>query len=284
MALYKKTHKEQYNEKYIRRLMLLGSSEEQAHNLFLFELMILKHDSIDALADERYIYSPLIDTSHVLFPEEDRWYVDHQMFLLSEMVKIWDEAEYIWVNRKDRVKDLPVRERIYSLTRYGGGELFREYLSMISEKAHTGMELLQAYAVAEQDLIYIYRWKREGIDHPYDPDRMRNKLIRIGTAGDDKVRAIKLLREISFEKLSLKEAVDIVDGCLPYTVPYAWDKKKAEYFLQELEKIGASAQVLDAKNRPRQAKPEIPADIIVIAVSAYGYVATQTILLIYKGG
>lgn len=82
VALYKKTHEEKYNAEYIRRLISIGFSEEQAHNMFMFELMILKHDHIEPLTDAEYIYSSVIDPKKSPLTEEDSWYVEHQWFLL----------------------------------------------------------------------------------------------------------------------------------------------------------------------------------------------------------
>lgn len=42
VARYKKTHEEAYKNEYCRRLKYIGFTEEEAENLFLFELMILK--------------------------------------------------------------------------------------------------------------------------------------------------------------------------------------------------------------------------------------------------
>lgn len=165
-AHFKETHEEQYRSEYLRRLRKIGFTGPQAENMFMFELMILKYDSREPLCDPTYIYRAMFDLKSVPLPEEDSWYIEHQMFLLSEVVKIWDEAEYIWQRQRGLLRDEKVRERIYSLTRYGGARLFLGYLEMMSEKAHTDMALLQAYARAEQDLLYLYRWK-ENVPHPY---------------------------------------------------------------------------------------------------------------------
>ena len=167
VALYNKTHDSCYDIEYRRRLMKLGFSNEEATNLFLFELMILKSDRKEFLTDPKYIYKPAFDYKTVPLPQNDSWYTEHQMFLLSELVKIWDEAEYTWTYSKDKLTDAAIKNRVYSLTRYGGGNLVISYLEMMSEKTHTDIELLKAYAKAEQDLIYKYRWKVEAVENPY---------------------------------------------------------------------------------------------------------------------
>lgn len=167
VALYKDTHDKKYDEEYRRRLGKIGFSEREAANMFMFELMILKHDNQIALKDPQYIYRPMLDYRSMPLHEEDSWYVEHQMFLMSEIVKLWDEAEYVWTNSNKYLEDEQIRKRVYSLTRYGGAKLFLSYLRMISEKAHTDIKLVQAYARAEQDLLYIYRWKQEGVEYPY---------------------------------------------------------------------------------------------------------------------
>lgn len=167
VALYKETHDEKYDEEYRRRLRKIGYSDQEAANMFMFELMILKHDNQANLIDSQYIYRPMLDYRSMPLHEEDSWYVEHQMFLMSEIVKLWDEAEYVWTNSNKYLEDEEIRKRVYSLTRYGGAKLFLSYLRMISEKAHTDIKLVQAYARAEQDLLYVYRWKQGNVKYPY---------------------------------------------------------------------------------------------------------------------
>ena len=167
VAMYNKTHDNSYDIEYRRRLMKLGFSNEEATNLFMFELMILKSDRKEFLTDPKYIYKPAFDYKTVPLPQKDSWYVEHQMFLLSELVKIWDEAEYTWTYSKDKLTDETIKNRVYSLTRYGGGNLVISYLEMMSEKSHTDIELLKTYAKAEQDMLYKYRWRVEAVENPY---------------------------------------------------------------------------------------------------------------------
>ncbi len=167
VALYKETHDSKYDEEYRRRLRKIGYSDQEAANMFMFELMILKHDNQANLIDSQYIYRPMLDYRSMPLHEEDSWYVEHQMFLMSEIVKLWDEAEYVWTHSNKYLEDEEIRKRVYSLTRYGGAKLFLSYLRMISEKAHTDIKLVQAYARAEQDLLYVYRWKQGNVKYPY---------------------------------------------------------------------------------------------------------------------
>lgn len=243
VAQYKMTHDDDYKEEYIRRLTELGFEEEQAQNLFLFELMILKYDHISDLVSGRYIFNSVIDPTKDPLPESDSWYVEHQWFLLSELVKIWDEAEFVWVNSKDELANEDVRNRVYSLTRYGGGELFSSYVQMMAEKTGIDEKLIHAYARAEQDLLFIYKWNSKDITHPYLPEEEKNTQITIYSFGKDKVQTIRTLRMMSDWELSLKEAVDIVDTKLPYTVPYLLGSRKAEMYMRRLEDSGAEAKI-----------------------------------------
>ncbi|MBQ5952357.1 MAG: ribosomal protein L7/L12 [Lachnospiraceae bacterium] len=244
-ALYKKTHEEKYSEEYMRRLCRIGFSEAQAKNLFLFEVMILKESRTDILADRQYLYYQAIDPTRVPLPEGDAWHIAHQSFLLSELVKIWDEAEYIWVNRKDMLREETVRDRVHSLTRYGDAKLFLGYLRMYEEKTGTPAHLLHEYAKSEQGLLYIFRWLTEGIDHPYLPEEKRTMQITIRSLGKEKVQVIRIIREISDWKLSLKEAVEIADKQLPYTAPTLVSPKAAEEYRKKLEEIGASFEITE---------------------------------------
>ncbi len=168
VALYKETHEEKYNIEYLRRLQSIGFTDAQANNMFMFELMILKYDSRAILCDPKYIQNNYFDLKTVPFPQEDHWYAEHQMFLMSEIVKIWDEAEYLWQSGAKNIENEDVKKRIHSITRYGGGKMFLDYMDMMEEKSHTPMPLLQAYVRGEQDLLWLYKWKKIS-EHPYAP-------------------------------------------------------------------------------------------------------------------
>ena len=163
VARYKKTHEEAYKTEYCRRLKEIGFNENEAENLFLFELMILKSDHVGPLCDQGYIMTNCFNMQTELLPQSKNYYIDHQMFLCSEIVKIWDEAEWRYTNLKnnsDTVKE-EVFEELFRLSRYGGGELFVEYLQMIAEKSHTDISKIQAYAKAEHDMLFRCKWNTE---------------------------------------------------------------------------------------------------------------------------
>lgn len=169
VARYKKTHDEDYQAEYERRLRSLGFTNQEAEQLFVFELMILKHDAIERLASPDYLASNCFDLQHPLLMQDESWYVDHQHFLCSEITKIWDEAEWHYWNSHER-KSLPdeVWGEIHRLSRYGGGKLLVDYLTMLSEKSGVDMAKIQAYSAAEQQLIFAYKWNRgQREQHPY---------------------------------------------------------------------------------------------------------------------
>lgn len=167
VAIFKKTHDERYRDLYIRRLMYIGFTKPQAVNLHMVELMTLKYDSVDVLCDPEYLHKNYFNLKNVIFPESAEYYAEHQMFLVSELTKIWDEAEYVYKMVK---KDLPmeVRNEVYKISRYGGGDLFLKGLDKVSESSHTPMGLIQAYVQAEQGLLFKYKWYPNADEkHPY---------------------------------------------------------------------------------------------------------------------
>lgn len=169
VARFKQTHDQSYHDEYRRRLQFVGFEENEAESLFMFELMILKNDSIEPLASDDYLRSFIFDLQHVAVPHEKEYYVLHQTFLVSQIVKIWDEAEWHYWNSHER--DLPddVWEEIYTISRYGGGELFIKYLKMVAEKSHVPMSKVQKYSMAEQDMIFKYKWNVKANEkHPYE--------------------------------------------------------------------------------------------------------------------
>lgn len=169
VAKYKKTHDSAYSDEYERRLRYIGFTEPEAKNMFMFELMILKHDHIEVLADDGYLNAGYFNLKNRLLREPAEYYIEHQRFLCSEIVKIWDEAEWLYFRIRNRT-DIPedVFKEIYEITRYGGGDLFVGYIRMIAEKAHTDLPKVQKYAASEQNLLFKYKWNREKNEkHPY---------------------------------------------------------------------------------------------------------------------
>lgn len=162
VAFFKQRHDEMYREEYIRRLTAIGFTAIQAENMFMFELMSLKFDSIGLLTDPNYIRDNYFSLESKILWQPAEYYVEHQIFLLSEVTKLWDEAEYHYQSgRKEGVPD-DVWTEIEQLTRYKGGQLFVETLTSIAEHTKTDINLIRKYAMAEQQLLFKYKWNPYG--------------------------------------------------------------------------------------------------------------------------
>lgn len=170
VALYKKTHDESYQREYKRRLCCLGFTEQEATMMFVFELMILKHEHIEPLASSDYLVSSCFDLKHPLFTQDESWYVDHQRFLCSEITKIWDEACWHYWNSHEREGlSEEVWGEIDRLSR--GGKLLVDYLTMMADKSSVDLAKVQAYSAAEQQLLFAYKWNQGREErHPYCKD------------------------------------------------------------------------------------------------------------------
>lgn len=168
VAFYKATHEDKYSKEYERRLMQIGFTTDEAKSLFMLELMILKHDSIAILTENDYIINNYFDLKSVKFPMEASYYVEHQSFLVSEVTKIWDEAEYDWANYRNAEMASDVLDEIFKISRYGGGELLIKTLKGISKSSNVSYDKIVKYSNKEQDLIFKYKWNKEGNEpHPY---------------------------------------------------------------------------------------------------------------------
>ena len=168
VAFYKATHEEQYSNEYERRLQHIGFDKNEAKNLFMLELMMLKHDSIAILTDKNYIVNSYFDLKKVVFPQEASYYIEHQSFLVSEVTKIWDEAEYLWSNKHEQNMPENVADELYKITRYGGGKLLMGTLENISKSSNVPMQKIIKYSTKEQDLIFKYKWNNNANGpHPY---------------------------------------------------------------------------------------------------------------------
>lgn len=168
IALYKQTHQPEYQIEYRTRLQKIGFSEAEATALFFLELMMIKHFSVNALAADDYLTSACFDLQTVRFPESNEYYISHQTFTVSEIVKIWDEAEWHYFHSHEKELPAAVWQEIYAISRYGGGELYLGYIRMIAEKANLPEDKIHCYAGAEQGLLYKYKWYPGNNEpHPY---------------------------------------------------------------------------------------------------------------------
>ena len=169
VARYKKTHDEQYQDEYLRRLQSIGFDEQEANLMFVYELMTLKHFAIDELCRDDYLQSDVFNLKETVLGHDDSYYVQHQSFLCSQIVKMWDEAEWHFFNSRSRT-DIPdeVWSEIHRLSRYGGGKLFLDYLKSMAEHSSVPFDKVQRYSVAEQQMLFAYKWSAgKGEEHPY---------------------------------------------------------------------------------------------------------------------
>lgn len=120
------------------------------------------------MCDPDYLVKNYFDLRNVLLPAKKNYYIDHQVFIVSEITKIWDEAEYLYWYCHEL--DLPndVWAEIYEISRYGGGELFAEYLMATANSAHIPHYKVRSYSVAEQGMLFKYKWEKDKQEnHPY---------------------------------------------------------------------------------------------------------------------
>lgn len=168
VAFYKTTHNKEYLDEYERRLQHIGFTVPESKSLFMLELMMLKHDHIPILTDENYLINNYFNLKTPILPLESSYYVEHQTFLVSEITKIWDEAEWVWTYKKNEEMPKDVVNEIFKLTRYGGGELLVETLKSISVHSHVDFAKIQKYSRCEQDMMFKYKWNKNANEkHPY---------------------------------------------------------------------------------------------------------------------
>lgn len=168
VAFYKTTHNQDYSDEYERRLQHIGFTVPESKSLFMLELMMLKYDHIPILTNENYLINNYFDLKTPILPLESSYYVEHQTFLVSEITKIWDEAEWVWTYKKNEEMPKDVVNEIFKLTRYGGGELLVETLKSISVHSHIDFAKIKKYSRCEQDMMFKYKWNKNANEkHPY---------------------------------------------------------------------------------------------------------------------
>ncbi len=171
VATYAKRQDETLKREYIRRLMYIGFDEESANKLFAYELSILTEEAKESLSDPEYMDGWYFGMEEVLLAGGIQTQIEHQVFLVTEVTKIWDEAEYLYqtTEEKDRDLFLPVWDEIYRISRYGGNLLLQPYLREMAKRADIDQARLQYYAAAEQQMMFKYKWNPddENEQHPY---------------------------------------------------------------------------------------------------------------------
>lgn len=171
VATYKKRQDETLKKEYLRRLVFIGFSPEEAEKLFDYELRILTPQALESLSDPEYMDGWYFSMQDVLLSGGLQAQIDGQVFLVTEVTKIWDEAEYLYQTTEENERDLfsPVWDEIYRISRYGGNLLLQPYLREMAKRAGVDQARLQYYAAAEQQMMFKYKWNPddESEQHPY---------------------------------------------------------------------------------------------------------------------
>lgn len=171
VATYKKRQDETLKKEYIRRLTFIGFDQAEAEKMFDYELSILTPQALESLSDPEYMDGWYFTMKDVLLEGGLQAQIDNQVFLVTEVTKIWDEAEYLYQTTEENERDLfsPVWDEIYRISRYGGNLLLQPYLREMSKRAGVDQARLQYYAAAEQQMMFKYKWNPddEAEQHPY---------------------------------------------------------------------------------------------------------------------
>ncbi len=170
-ATYAKRQDATLKREYLRRLMYIGFDAESAEKMFAYELSILTEAAKESLSDPEYMDGWYFGMEEVLLSGGIQAQIDHQVFLVTEVTKIWDEAEYLYQTTEEKDRDLfsPVWDEIYRISRYGGNLLLQPYLKEMAKRADVDLGRLQYYAAAEQQMMFKYKWNPDDAaeQHPY---------------------------------------------------------------------------------------------------------------------
>lgn len=168
IALYKKEHEQKYMDEYIRRLVHIGFNENEALNLFTNESMNMKHDSIALLQSPTYLNDFYFSLKEKLLPLDKDYYVKHRSFTVTEITKIWDEAEWHYYYSHEKEMPDSVWAEIFIISRHGGAKLLVESLEAIAESSHIDFDKILNYSAREQDMLFKYKWNKSANEkHPY---------------------------------------------------------------------------------------------------------------------
>lgn len=170
VALQKK-----YTNEFKKRLKRCGANGEAVRRIYEYTQGIYKK-SFDRLDFWGYDYRPrgidrwVFKPGTKIFPKPLLEMVENDELTFSEVMMIYDEAQWHYQNSRDRDFIPEAWEEVEEASghRQKVGEKF--YLDREIEKlAELGMTMKQAQRLMEkeQDLLFLYKWKQK-IEYPYE--------------------------------------------------------------------------------------------------------------------
>lgn len=161
-ALYLDGNDEVYRNRYIYELGRMGTSFQDANALFEFDCSVIKKHNKNYLLAPDFVNARFFELNEPFFkqyPKEKYDILNEQFLTISELCKIIDEAEYLYVNCHEESLSDEVWNEIFAWRMGGDGGVFAmKYFDMISEKSGASRESLSAASTLNGSYLRLYKW------------------------------------------------------------------------------------------------------------------------------
>lgn len=169
VAKYMTEEDQAYKGEFFRRLTFAGI-EKQALKEAVFEFnrsIIQASNRQAALADIKYMDQAIFSLAAPAFPKQSQAQLAEANILTpSEVIKIFDEAEWIIVNQHEQDISADVWQEVFSISRMGGGLLL---IDMSKKLMELGLSEEQSKTLMRNDqwLLGRYRWGYTHRPYPF---------------------------------------------------------------------------------------------------------------------
>lgn len=168
VARYVKTGEEKYRTEFDRRLKLCGITDRPVMDA-LFEYnreIIARTKKEETLSRTEFVLASYMDLQNTVLSKPPEAYVEENLFTPSEVVKLFDEAEWHVANSHERDMPAGVWAEMFALSRLGGGKMM---LCEAEKLKEMGIPFAQSQKLLrnDQEILCIYKWRYRNCRHPY---------------------------------------------------------------------------------------------------------------------
>ena len=162
VAYYLYQDSEPHKKEYLKQLIEIGFSGEEADRMFEFEADILTRFHREYMVSPTYTTAWFFGLSQPFFmhyPKTKEDIMKEHFLTMSELIKIIDEAEWhYWNHHEDEVPKEVWAEIFEWHVKGKGGEFAIQYFQMIAKETGIPEEKIVAYGSHEARYLNMYRW------------------------------------------------------------------------------------------------------------------------------
>ena len=175
VALHAETGDGRFRDEFDRRLEEAGIPEQAKRDaVYDYTLGIIKaQKKQERLCDPFFSQKGVFNHFKPTLKETPEYYLENEIFTPSEVMQIFDEAEYRYWNHQEQEMGEGVWEEIFRYSRYGGAKLMVGTMERLNQ---LGLSTEQATAMLRDDQLTVgfLRWT-DGFIRPEDVGATREE-------------------------------------------------------------------------------------------------------------